>query len=156
MVNTLCTTNSTETEGKIFKLMTLVYRLVLRLIGKEKSRDLGGNRTHDRHNSGVTALPVELPSLKAFLKGIPGMTCCHLWLSLRCSNYLCLITSSIIETWSYDKQVLRLIWKEKKSQDLGRNRFHDHHNSGVTALPVELPSPWEEGGGELGICIHKG
>ena len=47
--------------------------------------------------------------------------------------------------------VLSLIWK---SQDLGGNRTHDHHNSSVTALPVELPSPWEQGGGELGICIQ--
>ena len=38
----------------------------------------------------------------------------------------------------------------KKSQDLGRSRTHDHHNSGETALPIELPTPWEQGGGELG------
>ena len=43
--------------------MTLVYKLVLRLIYKEKLHDLDGiNQTHNLHNSGVTALPVELPS----------------------------------------------------------------------------------------------
>ena len=49
--------------------------------------------------------------------------------------------------------VLRIIWKEK-SQDLGGNWTHNFHNSSVTALPVELSSPWEQGGGELGICIE--
>ena len=46
-------------------------------------------------------------------------------------------------------QVLRLICSE-----LGGNGTHDHHNSGVTALHVELPSPWEQGDGELGTCIQ--
>ena len=44
--------------------------------------------------------------------------------------------------------------KKKKSQDLGGNRTHDNHNSGVSALPVEVPSPWVQGDGELGICIQ--
>ena len=34
-----------------------------------------------------------------------------------------------------------------KSQDLAPTAFH---NSDVTALPI----PWEQGGGELGICIQ--
>ena len=28
------------------------------------------------------------------------------------------------------------------------------HNSSVTTLPVELPSPWEQGDVELSICIQ--
>ena len=44
--------------------------------------------------------------------------------------------------------------ERKKLQDLGGSRIHDHHSSGVTALPVELPIPWEQGGEELGICIQ--
>ena len=51
------------------------------------------------------------------------------------------------------KLVLRLIGKEN-SQELGGNRTHNLHSSGVTALPVELPIPWEQGGEELGICIQ--
>ena len=43
---------------------------------------------------------------------------------------------------------------EKKTQDLGGSWTHNHHNSGVTAVPVELPSPWEQGSGELGI-VYK-
>ena len=39
------------------------------------------------------------------------------------------------DTCTY-KLVLGLIWKQKKSQDLGGNRAHGHHNSGVTALPL--------------------
>ena len=30
---------------------------------RKKSQDLDGSRTNDHHNSGVTAQPVELPSL---------------------------------------------------------------------------------------------
>ena len=43
-----------------------------------------------------------------------------------------------------------------ESQDLGENCTHNLHNSGVTALhvPVELPSTWKQGGGELGICVQ--
>ena len=37
----------------------------------------------------------------------------------------------------------------EKKKNLGGNRTHDHHNSDVTALPVELPSPWEQGGGKF-------
>ena len=50
--------------------------------------------------------------------------------------------------------------EKRKSQDLYTCRWElnpqtsHHHNSGVTALPVELPSPWEQGGGELGICTY--
>ena len=44
--------------------------------------------------------------------------------------------------------------QKKKSQDLGGNRTRDHHNSSVTALPVELPSPWEQGGGELDTYMY--
>ena len=47
-------------------------------------------------------------------------------------------------------QVLGFILKEK-SQDLDG---HNLYNSSVTALPVELPSPWEQGDGELDICIQ--
>ena len=34
----------------------------------------------------------------------------------------------------------------KKSQDLGASQANDH--------AVELPSPWEKGGGDLGTCIQ--
>ena len=50
------------------------------------------------------------------------------------------------------KLVMRFIQKvQNLMQYLGGNWTHDHHNSSVTALPVELPSPWEQSGGELGI-----
>ena len=58
------------------------------------------------------------------------------------------------------KLVLRLICKEKTSQDLSGNQTHDHHNSSVTALPL---SPWEQGdGGQVQVLlvpiwlIHQG
>ena len=83
------------------------------MIWKEKSDDLCLNRTNNHHNSDVTALPVELPSLACMgarwcgvawvlahkcspradihqgsPKGTPGMTCCHLYsyqlVSVRC------------------------------------------------------------------------
>lgn len=47
--------------------------------------------------------------------------------------------------------VYRLILR---SQDLGGNQTINLNNTGVTALPVQLTSPWEQGGGELGICIQ--
>ena len=51
-------------------------------------------------------------------KDIPGMTCCHLWLSVRCFIYPHLMLHQIFKpTTLVCKLVLRLIWK-KKSQDL--------------------------------------
>ena len=51
---------------------------------------------------------------------------------------------------------LVLTGKKRLSHDLGQSRAHNHHNSGVTvhALPVELPSPWKQGSGELGECLR--
>ena len=47
------------------------------------------------------------------------------------------ISISIGHTLVY-RLVLRLIMERKKFQDLGENQTHDHHNSGVTALPLAL------------------
>ena len=46
---------------------------------------------------------------------------------------------------------MTLVWNEIISGLRWENRTH---NSSVTAPPVELSSPWEQGGGELGICIQ--
>ena len=50
--------------------MTHVYKLALKLIWKEKiSQDLGGNQTHDQHNSCVTALPFSYQALRSKVVG---------------------------------------------------------------------------------------
>ena len=37
----------------------------------------------------------------------------------------------------------------------GGTRMHNLHISVCDALPVELPSPWEQGGGEYGTYTYK-
>ena len=62
----------------MIKPMTRVYKLVFRLFRKEiKFQDLGGgNRTHNLHNSGVTALPLSYqPSIWEQDGGELGINC---------------------------------------------------------------------------------
>ena len=59
-------------------------------------------------------------------KGTPGMTCCHLLEII----YACLILHQIIKPMT----LVYKFWdssRKKKSEDLGRNRTYNLHNSGV-------------------------
>ena len=80
-------------------------------------------------------------TLDSMHKGTPGarddmLSPIAIWLSIRYSNYLCLMPHQIIKpmTLVY-KLVLRLI-KEQKTQNLGGNRTHCLHNSSMTALQL--------------------
>ena len=105
---------------KVVKPMTLVYKS-WDLSRNKNSQDLGGNQTHnlrcDCSNSWATKLlgvrwwvvrylytsvlyaDMVNTYIKALLKAPPRMTCCHLhvWLSVRCSNYLRLMLHQIVK-----------------------------------------------------------
>ena len=81
--------------------------------------------------------------------GTPGITCCHLWLSVRCSNYLRLILYQIIKpmTLVYESWDLS---RKKNSQDLPVEQFFFAYANGRAGELSILESPG------TGMLMHMG
>ena len=68
---------------------------------------------------------------------------------------LCCCKDTDNQTYDTCTQASPEIDLERKKRVLGGNRTHNFHNLSVTALPVELPSPWNQGSGEgLIVMLH--